>query len=81
MYMHAMATHGLSRSPMREAFQKTPLKPVRCASRSVGARSFTYVHVQMNNNTVVMKDLKSKSADICPARERAFRRVNRSVEK
>jgi hypothetical protein len=48
-------TQGLSRSPIRAAFQKNPRNPVFSA-RSFGKLSFRYVHVQRKSKTTVRKD-------------------------
>eukprot|EP00959_Pyramimonas_sp_CCMP1952_P033314 699099-Pyramimonas_sp.AAC.1 len=65
--MQQMDTHGLNRSPIRAAFQKSPRNPVRYGSISFGAICLTYVQVQMESRTMVRKDLKSNNADmVCP---------------
>lgn len=61
-------TQGLSRSPIRAAFQKNPRNPVFSA-RSFGKLSFRYVHVQRKSKTTVRKDWKSKRADIVAVHE------------
>jgi len=63
-YAHANPTQGDRRSPILAAFQKTPLKPVLCESKSVGKRARMYAQVQMKSKRVLMKDLKSNSADM-----------------
>jgi hypothetical protein len=77
MIKHPMDTYGDSRSPILPAFQNTlftspfllgaPEAPsLLCClpSSKLGALSFTYVHAQMKKSKVVMKEFKSKSADI-----------------
>jgi hypothetical protein len=80
MIKHPMDTYGDSRSPILPAFQNTlftsPFLPLgapppfvlflSCClpSSKLGALSFTYVHAQMKKSKVVMKEFKSKSADI-----------------
>lgn len=61
MAMHPSDTHGLIRSPIREAFQKTPRNPSLVLS-TAGARSLMYVHVQMTSNTTHKNDWKSNKA-------------------
>jgi hypothetical protein len=77
MIKHPIDTYGDSRSPILPAFQNTlftspfllgaPEAPsLLCClpSSKLGALSFTYVHAQMKKSKVVMKEFKSKSADI-----------------
>ena len=56
MMRQQTATHGLSLSPIRAAFQKRPLRPVRYGSMSWGAFILTYVQVQMKRRSVTKKD-------------------------
>jgi hypothetical protein len=56
------ATHGLSRSPIRAAFQNTPDNP-RLWLFMDATRGRKYAHVQMNSKITVSKLVKSKIAD------------------
>ena len=68
MIKHPSDTHGDKRSPILALFQKMLLtKPEDdpfLRSIKDGAFIFTYVHAQMKNRRVVMKEFKSKSADM-----------------
>ena len=68
MIKHPSDTYGDKRSPILALFQKMLLtKPEDdpfLRSIKDGAFIFTYVHAQMKNRRVVMKEFKSKSADM-----------------
>ena len=68
MIKHPSDTYGDKRSPILALFQKMLLtKPEDdpfLRSIKDGAFIFTYVHAQMKNRRVVMKEFKSKRADI-----------------
>ena len=68
MIKHPSETYGDKRSPILALFQKMLLtKPEDdpfLRSIKDGAFIFTYVHAQMKNRRVVMKEFKSKSADM-----------------
>ena len=60
---HPMATYGLSLSPIRANFQKTPSAPVLFLSSNAGQVACTYVQVQMAKRMTRSNDWKLKSAD------------------
>ena len=62
--MQQKATQGLSRSPIRAAFQKVPNGPVFLLSKSEGHSPRKYAQVQINNKMVVTNAGKCKSADM-----------------
>ena len=68
MIKHPSDTYGDKRSPILALFQKMLLtKPEDdpfLRSIKDGAFIFTYVHAQMKNRRGVMKEFKSKSADM-----------------
>ena len=68
MIKHPSDTYGGKRSPILALFQKMLLpKPEDdpfLRSIKDGAFIFTYVQAQMKNRRVVMKEFKSKSADM-----------------
>ena len=68
MIKHPSDTYGDKRSPILALFLKMLLtKPEDdpfLRSIKDGAFIFTYVHAQMKNRRVVMKEFKSKSADM-----------------
>ena len=68
MIKHPSDTYGDKRSPILALFQKMLLtKPEDdpfLRSIKDGAFIFTYVHAQMKNRRVVMKEFKSNRADM-----------------